>query len=313
MKPHRRHLLCKLLTYTTAVGGLCAGGALLSLATHPVLIKQQASGLQPPPVKIDRSDALSQQLGFFTLGGLRSLIAEVLTLDATDAWSKHDWPRVMRRWESATTLAPRRVNYWINAAQDMTDNAAGHIAADETRSRADRLAATRKYINHGEQFLLKGIANNPDSWRLHIALAEQYGNIYRRPQFSKAAAAFLKALELGAPDYYKRFLFYCLCRTRGAEQQAWQLGRELWQNADNRVPALRFLLFVLQHKLQVPQEEALSIDALYRERPEETEEEVLQYARKEMRLFLNNDMLYPVNGVEEFLKVRTTNSEIRSF
>lgn len=302
MSPAPRRRYRNLLTITAAMGGLLAGGTLLSFAGGSVFSQQQASGLQPPPAHIDRSDALSQQLGFFTLGGLRSLVAEVLTLDATDAWSKHDWPRAMRRWESATTLAPRRINYWINAAHDMTDNAAGHIAADNTRTRADRLAATRKYINRGEQFLLKGIANNPDNWQLQIALAEQYSNIYRRPRFSKAAAAFCKALQLGAPNHYKRFLFYSLCRTRGAEQAAWQLGRELWQNEDNRVPALRFLLFVLQHKLQIPQGDRMSIDELYRERPEETAEEILQYARKEMRMFLNNDMLYPVNGVEEFLK-----------
>lgn len=302
MKSHRRHMLRKLLHYAAAMGGLVAGGALLSLATGSVFQRQQANSLQPPPVNIDRQDALSQQLGFFTLGGLRSLVAEVLTLDATDAWSKHDWPRVMRRWESATTLAPRRINYWINAAYDMTDNAAGHIAADSTRTRADRLAATREYINRGEKFLLQGIANNPDNWRLHLALAEQYGNIFRRPQFSKASAAMAKALQLGAPSHYRRFLFYNLCRTRGGEQAAWKLGRELWQSPDNRVPALRFLLFVLQHKIEVPAHEALSVEELYCERPDETEQEILHYACKEMRLFLNNDMLYPVNGVQEFLK-----------
>ena len=87
-RPRRRYR--NLLTITAAMGGLLAGGTLLSFAGGSVFSQQQASGLQPPPVHIDRSDALSQQLGFFTLGGLRSLVAEILTLDATDAWSKHD-------------------------------------------------------------------------------------------------------------------------------------------------------------------------------------------------------------------------------
>lgn len=305
MNLKRRQLIRKLLTYTVALSILSAGGYLLHLPTRALEKQQQQQGLQPPPVQLDRGDALSQQLAFFSLGGLRSLVAEVLTLDATDAWSKKDWPRSLRRWQSATTLAPSRINYWLNAAHDMTNNAAGDIAADATRTRADRLAATREYIGHGEQFLLKGIANNPENWQMHAGLAEQYSNIYRRPQFSKAACALQKALAMGAPEHYRRFLFYCLCRTRGAEQQAWQLGRELWEQEDNRVPAVRFLLFVLQNKIEVPAEQALGIDTLYRNSAEETAEEVQAYARKDLQLFLNNDLLYPVNGVREFLNLPT--------
>ena len=190
MKTPPRPLLRKLFTYAAAMVALAVGGMLVSRPARAVYKQQQQSGLQPPALQPDRSDKLTQQLAFFSLGGLRSLVAEVLTLDATDAWSKRDWPRVQRRWESATTLSPHRVNYWINAATDMTSNAAGDVAAARGLSWAERLAESRAYINRGEQFLLAGIANNPDSWRLHVALAEQYANIYRRPQFSNAAKAF---------------------------------------------------------------------------------------------------------------------------
>lgn len=302
MKTPPRPLLRKLFTYAAAIAALAVGGLLVSWPASAVYTQQQQSGLQPPALQPDRSDKLTQQLAFFSLGGLRSLVAEVLTLDATDAWSKRDWPRVQRRWESATTLSPHRVNYWINAATDMTSNAAGDIAAARGLSWAERLAESRAYINRGEQFLLNGIANNPDSWRLHVALAEQYANIYRRPQFSNAAKAFQKALQLGAPSDLERPLFYSLCRTRGKEQEAWQLGRRLFEDEEHQVPALRFLLFVLQNKIQVPADEALSLDRLYRHSPQETEQEVLQTARKEIQLFLNNDLLYPVNGAKEFLE-----------
>lgn len=297
-----RRLTRKPLLYTAALLLLAAGGALLGLGATGIHGKQKQIGLQPEPPAIDRTDALSQQLAFLSLGGLRSLVAEVLTLDATDAWLKQDWPRLHRRWDAAVTLAPHRTNYWLNAAYDMTNNAAGYLASDDKVPYAERMAAARKYIRYGEQFLLKGIANNPTSWRLYLGLAEQYGNLYRRPQFSKAAEALQQALKHGAPSYYKRFRFYHLCRVRGAEREAWQLGRELFIDEDNRQPSLLFLLFVLQHKLEIPTEEALSVDTLYRRSPEESADEVMARALEDMSHMLNNDLLYPVNGVAEFLK-----------
>lgn len=297
-----RRFTRQLAMYAAALLLLAGGGALLGVVTTGIHSKQEQNGLQPEPPHIDRTDALSQQLAFLSLGGLRSLVAEVLTLDATDAWLKQDWPRLHRRWDAAVTLAPHRLNYWLNAAYDMTNNAAGYLAEDTKLPHAERMAEARKYIGYGEQFLLKGIANNPTSWRLYLGLAEQYGNLYRRPQFSKAAEALQQALQHGAPSYYKRFRFYHLCRVRGAEREAWQLGRELFIDEDNRQPSLLFLLFVLQHKLEIPANEALSVDTLYRRSPEESAHEVLERALDDMNHMLNNDLLYPVNGVAEFLK-----------
>ena len=120
----------QLAMYAAALLLLAGGGALLGVVTTGIHSKQEQNGLQPEPPAIDRTDALSQQLAFLSLGGLRSLVAEVLTLDATDAWLKQDWPRLHRRWDAAVTLAPHRTNYWLNAAYDMTNNAAGYLASD---------------------------------------------------------------------------------------------------------------------------------------------------------------------------------------
>lgn len=278
------------------------GAALLCPLSEQVYEEQKNIGLQPEPPHIDRTDALSQQIAFLSLGGMRSLVAEILTLEATNAWLKQDWEGLYRHWDAAVTLSPQRTNYWLNAAYDMTNNAAGYLASDTARPYAERMAEARRYIKRGEQFLLRGIAQNPRNWRLHLGLAEQYSNLYRRPQFSKAAKALELALKYGAPSYYKRFRFYHLCRTRGAEQEAWKLGRELFNNPDNRQTSLLNLLFVLQHKIEVPTEEALSVTELFRTAPAETEEEIMERAIEELSYMLDNDLLYPVNGIEEFLK-----------
>ncbi|MBR4309769.1 MAG: hypothetical protein IKT79_01965, partial [Akkermansia sp.] len=71
-----RHLTRKPLLYPAALLLLAAGGALLGLGATGIHGKQKQIGLQPEPPAIDRTDALSQQLAFLSLGGLRSLVAE---------------------------------------------------------------------------------------------------------------------------------------------------------------------------------------------------------------------------------------------
>lgn len=288
-------------TYTAALVVLCVGGILPALCSTGIYEDQQKTGLQPPLPSPDRSDALSQQLAFFSLGGLRSLVAEIYTLDATDAWSNRDWVRLRRRWESATTLMPRRVNYWIHAENDMTANAAGDYIRNRKLSETLKKEKVKEYINSGENFLLEGIANNPGSWKLHIALAEHYSNLHRKPQFEKAVDAYQKAMELGAPEHYNRPLFYNLCRIPGREQEAWQQGRALFEYEEHHVPAVQFLLFALQNKIQVPADEALSIDRLFRDTPQQTEKEVLTTAYQIIENFSDNDLLYPTYGANAFL------------
>lgn len=280
---------------------LLLGGYALSLPGHHMRVEQVSAQLQPPPVQLKGEDALSQQLAFFTLGGIRSLVAEVLTLDATDAWLKRDWERVQRRWDSATTLCPRRENYWSSAAYEMYANAAGDAQSNFSLSPAEQVKRFRGYIAEGERFMHDGIVNNPNSWQLYVRRAEMYSNLYRRPQFSKAADDYAQAIRLGAPEYYKRFLFYSLCRAGGREQEAWRLGRELFNDPEHRLPSLVSLLFVLQHKIEVPAAEALPPEVLFRRTSWESADQVQRNTVEELEQMLHNDLRFPINGIQEYL------------
>lgn len=268
-----------------------------SLGLHP-LVKavsraQYEQGLQLPPVRISARDAFSQQLAFFTLGGLRSLAAEITTLDATNAWLKRDWERADSRWNAVTTLAPRHVNYWAAASRDMATNAAGDYLNNEHYDERERLLRARHYISRGESYLLQGIANNPQSMLLHARLGDLYSDLHRDPQFSKAAQAYARAVELGAPQLYNRMRFYNLCRIRGREAEALQLGRALFADPHNHVPALRTLIFVLQNKLNLPEAERLTTEQIFGTR---------QRALRDLRTFRRNSLLYPTYGIDDFLK-----------
>lgn len=270
-----------------ALGGL----VLWPLSLQLRRAEERAGLLSAFPVMT--GDALAEQLSFFTLGGLRSLAAEVLTLDATHAWMQRDWPRAERRWQMITTLCPQRPNYWVSASRDMATNAAAHALHDVSLPPGEQTRLARRYIERGERFLLDGLTQLPDSALLYMRLGDLYADLNRNPSFTRAAAAYHKAVEHGASALYRRQEFYSLCRIRGREQEAWELGRELFMaSASHRVPSLRCLLFVLQNKLDVPAAERLSPAQLFG-----SEEK----ARRELANFARNQLRFPVQGIKEYL------------
>ncbi len=277
----------------TATALLLLGDLILQPITGAVSAAQHRQGLKLPPPAISRRDALSQQLAFFILGGLRSLAAEITTLEATRAWLKRDWPQAESLWNTITTLAPRRENYWAAASREMSTNAAGDYLSDERMDGHEQAVLVHHYIKSGENFLLQGIANNPDSPLLYARLGDFYSDLYRRPEFAKAAEAYARAVELGAPTIYKRMCFYNLCRVKGKEKEALALGRELFADPQNHVPAVRTLIFVLQNKLNLPTAERLNVEQLFHTK---------ERAIRQLRLFRHNTLRYPTYGIEEFLQ-----------
>lgn len=287
--------LLPLLSVAAAAGILVLGGLILRPHGDALRAEQDAAHLHHAAPDFRRADALGQQLALFTLGGLRTLAAELLAMDATTAWLEQDWPRARERWQQITTLCPHRVNYRIRAARDMAKNAVAHVRDEAEKghlSTAEAEAAERGYLAAAERFLQTGIADNPDSALLYLELGGFYDDLARRPQFAKAADAYRGALQHGAPAMYERWVFYNLCRIRGREQEAYELGRRLFAADKHRTPSLRCLLFVLQHKLGTPAAESLSPETLFGTPAK---------AERELRRFLHNDLRFPVNGIEDFL------------
>lgn len=292
----RRPRLLTVLSAAAAAGLLVVGGALLRPAGSALRAQQDAAHLHHVAPDFRRSDALGQQLAVFCLGGLRTLAAELLAMDATTAWLEQDWPRARERWQQITTLCPHRVNYRIRAARDMAKNAVAHVRDEAERGRlsaGEAEAAERSYLAAAERFLQTGIADNPDSALLYLELGGFYDDLARRPQFSKAVEAYRAALAHGASSMYERWVFYNLCRIRGREQEAYELGRRLFTSDKHRTPSVRCLLFVLQHKLGIPAANALTPEQLFGSRAK---------ARQELRRFRHNDLRFPINGIDVFLE-----------
>mgnify|MGYP001552080031 FL=1 len=270
---------------------LAAGGAALSLASAPLREEQTERKLRLPPVRIDGRDALSQQLALFSLGGLRSLAAEMLVLDATDAWLKNDWPRARRRWQAVTTLSPHRVNYWARASQEMARNAAAQVRADRSLDLHRRAELAPEYRRCGEQFLIDGLKNNPNDPTLLLESARFCNDVALPPRYAEAADLYARAADNGAPEYYRRWQLYSLCRLHNRKEESLSIARRMFEDPKHRSPSLCCILFDLQEELDVPEEQRLSLEQIFGSRSQ---------GLRELRDYLRNDLGYPVSGVRRW-------------
>jgi tetratricopeptide (TPR) repeat protein len=199
------------------------------------------------------------QLGFIAaLSGFRSIVADVLFIQADVAWERTEWGRVFLLFGQVTTLQPRAILFWDMAAWHMAWNASVAAMNDQTQPRlALRVKAQREYFALGKDFLERGIKNNPDRPQLYESLARLYKDKYQ--DHEHAAEFFAKAAARpGAPSYEKRFSAYELSYCEGREQEAYEQLRRLYDAGENeRLPTLIKRLKFLEEKLKVPNEQRI--------------------------------------------------------
>ncbi|MGI8890819.1 MAG: hypothetical protein ACR2G0_08575, partial [Chthoniobacterales bacterium] len=199
------------------------------------------------------------QLGFLAaLSGFRSLLADVVFIQAHAAWERTEWGRVLLLFREATTLQPRSLLFWDMAAWHMAWNASVAALHDPALpNEALRRKAQEEYFALGKDFLEHGIMNNPDRPELYEALAR----LYKEKLHNHGAAAhyFAKAAALpGAPEYDKRFAAYELSFTPGREREAYHSLRQLYDRGpEERLPTLVKRLKYLEKKLEIPLRERI--------------------------------------------------------
>jgi hypothetical protein len=197
------------------------------------------------------------QLGFLAaLSGFRTLVADLLWIEAHTVWQRVEYGRMNLLLGTVTTLAPRNVNFWDMSSWHMAYNAS--VAAMEDRKQpklALRLKAQHDYFMLGKDYAERGIENNPESYLLHQSL----GNIYKYKlgDHLDASAEFAKAAAYPhAPTYEKRFAAYELSQVPGREREAWQMLRKLYDmGPQERLPTLEKDLKLMEEKLQLPAEQ----------------------------------------------------------
>ncbi len=205
--------------------------------------------------KLDLS--LRQQLGqmgfLAALSGFRAVLADILWLQAHAAWERTEWGRMKLLFDTVTALQPRAMFFWDMAAWHMAWNASVAAREDKTQPReALRIKAQREYFKVGEDFLLRGIQNNPDRPLLYDALGRLYRDKFN--DHAKSAEAYEKAASFPeAPEYDRRFAAYEMAQVPGREREAYNRLTEFYRMGEKeRLPTLLRLLRELEVKLNVP-------------------------------------------------------------
>ncbi len=201
------------------------------------------------------------QMGFLAaLSGFRSVVADVLWIQAHSAWERVEWGRMKLLFETVTSLQPRALMFWEISSWHMAYNASIAALEDNTQPReALRIKAQREYFKVGEDFLLRGIQNNPD----RALLYDRLGMLYR-DKFQDHVRSF-EAYDKGArlPDaaqYVARFAAYELSQVPGREREAYDRLSAMFRDGKNQhLPTLIRRLSELEEKLDVPQAQRIPI------------------------------------------------------
>jgi hypothetical protein len=201
------------------------------------------------------------QLAFVAaLSGIRAPIADVFYLLAYAAWEKVQWGAMKLDYDIVTSLQPRCELFWQTAAWQMAYNASNAAISDHNQPReALRLKAQHEFFKLGEDYLLRGIANNPEKPSLYNDLGMLYRD--KLKEHCKASAIYKQYSKLpGALAYGERFSAYELARCPGHEREAYEKLVELYNRGEKEhLPTLLKTISTLQDKLNIPANKRVNI------------------------------------------------------
>jgi hypothetical protein len=247
-----------MIRFVSVVIILFAFGAIKLPAERAIFAQHRQEHFRSVEFNLNLREKLGQ-LGFIAaLSGFRSIVADMLFIQAHVAWERTEWGRVLLLFRHVTTLQPRAILFWDMAAWHMAWNASVAAMNDRTQPRvALRIKAQREYFALGKDFLERGIKNNPGRPQLYEALARLYKEKYK--DHEHASEFFAKAAALpGAPSYDKRFSAYELSYCEGREREAYECLHQLYgEGKKERLPTLITRLKFLENKLDIPQDQRI--------------------------------------------------------
>ena len=243
------------MRFLSIASAILVFGVMKLPAEHELFAEHRQGHFRDVEFNLDLREKIGQ-LGFIAaLSGFRSIVADILFIQAHVAWERTEWGRVLSLFWQVTTLQPRSVLFWDMAAWHMAWNASVAAMNDPSQSRlALRVKAQREYFALGKDFLERGIENNPDKPQLYESLARLYQLKYN--DHARASEFYAKAAALpGAPDYDERFAAYELSYCEGREREALERLRQLYDTSEKeRLPTLIARIKFLENKLDIPQD-----------------------------------------------------------
>ena len=245
-------------TVVLVLVGVLALGAVKLPIEHQLAAEHRQLHFGGVEFNLNLREQIGQLAFVAALSGFRSLVADVLFIQAHVAWERTEWGRVFLLFRQVTTLQPRATLFWDMAAWHMAWNASVAALNDPSQPRqALRIKAQREYFALGKDFLEEGIRNNPEKPQLYESLARLYKDKYK--DHASAWEFWAKAAALpGAPSYDKRFAAYELSYCEGREAEAYAELHRLYNLGEKeRLPTLITRLKFLENKLDIPQDQRI--------------------------------------------------------
>ena len=252
--PNRFRALCR--RYAAGVALVLAFG-LARLPFERGLARERVAGsVNSAALDLSVREKVTQNEFIAALGGFRSLVADVLWIEALTDWERVEYGKMNLKFDTVTTLVPHNVMFWEMSGWHMAYNASVAVMEDPNEPKiAVRKKRQREYFLLGKDYIERGIANNPQSATLY----HQLGEIYQRKleDHLAASAAYDKAAACPrAMSYEKRDAAYELAKVPGREREAWQRLRALYDmGPQERLPTVEKDLRELEEKLQLPPEQ----------------------------------------------------------
>jgi hypothetical protein len=235
--------------------------ALLFLAAFGVLrapVEQRlrdrlvaANLLLPPPAQ-SAFEQMSQSALMGTLGGLRSLVATFLTLEAYDHFGVKAWDELGRTYQIITALEPRDESHWVSVIWHLGINATANMESDERLPAFERQRRFKQYAFEAIDFAERGLAQIPESAAIRLQLAEVYREKLKDDCATSRVYGDIIGLP-GAPGYVRRFHGYFMARCPGKEQEAYAYLMALYREGEEQhLPTLIKEVKTLEDKLGIP-------------------------------------------------------------
>jgi len=209
-------------------------------------------------------DQLGQGLTIGVLSGMRSAVADLLWLNTTLAWENEEWFRMEGYINLCTSLQPRSIVFWDIGGWQLAWNASVAAMRDPKQpNELRRLRAFRFWIERGLDVYKRGIANNPEHYKLWADTGLLYQQ--RLKDFRNAAYYYEQAsLRPDCPVFFERFPAY-MYASAGDDQAAYAAWVRLWtrltpqerEEKQHWKEKIESNIRRLEQKLSIPQEKRI--------------------------------------------------------
>ena len=210
-----------------------------------------------PKLSVETWNQMGQTSLAGTFGGLRSVMASILSLEAQDHFTEQEWYELKQDYDVITSLDPYNSFYWSHGGWHLAYNAASWARNRQDLKPIQRETMEREYLEAGDAFYRRGLKHLPDDHHLWGELGSLWANKFKRPDLERALEAYKMAASFGRSTIYARRYVYVLAQIPDREIEAYEEARKLVEeNPDHlRLASFRSILYALWTNPSLPMSE----------------------------------------------------------